>query len=49
MGYLWCPADWTKGKQTEAVVKLKRNEWGVSRLHARDLHLLSALSLSGLL
>lgn len=50
MGYLWCPADWTKGEQTKAVVRLEGGEErGVIRLEARDLHLLSALSLFGLL
>ena len=45
MGYLWCPADWPKGEQTKAVVRLERGkERGVIRLQARDLHLLSALS-----
>lgn len=44
MGYLWCPADWTKGEQTEAAVRLERGkERGVIRPEARDLHLLSAL------
>lgn len=47
MGYLWCPADWTKGEQTKAAVRLERGmERGVIRLEARDLHLLSALPLS---
>lgn len=45
MGYLWCPADWPKGEQTKAVVRLERGkERGVIRLQARDLHLLSVLS-----
>lgn len=44
MGYLWCPADWTKGEQTKAAVRLERGkERGVIRPEARDLHLLSAL------
>lgn len=48
MDYLWCPADWTKGAQTEAAVRLERvKERGVIRLEARDLHLRSALCLSG--
>lgn len=46
MGYLWCPADWTKGEQTKAAVRLERGlERGVIRLQARDLRLRSALSL----
>lgn len=50
MDYLWCPADWTKGAQTKAAVRLERvKERGVIRLEARDLHLRSALCLSGLL
>lgn len=50
MGYLWCPDDWTKGEQTKAVARLERGkEWGVIRLKARDLHLLSALPVFALL
>lgn len=30
MDYLWCPADWTKGAQTEAAVRLERVKSGVS-------------------
>lgn len=47
MGYLWCPADWTKGEQTKAAVRLERGkELNVIRLEARDLHLPSVQSLS---
>ena len=30
MGYLWCPADWTKGEQTKAAVRLESGKERVS-------------------
>ena len=46
MGYLWCPADWTKGEQTKAVARPEGGEeLDVIRPKATDLHLFRFVSL----